>query len=121
MAFGQGMHVPLLSDLSSFVTAWLAGSGCHFGVADGLCPTTLARLAAKFAGVSLASLVRPDWLARAGSGRFMADLLFRAALPTSHLVLEASMETGWLAEPDDFHRPAYYLTLARREKRLFVC
>ncbi len=115
------MHVPLLSDVSSPAAARLAGSSCGFNFVCALCRTATASVAALLAHLSFASAVRSRRFARTGAGRFVADLLFRAAFPPSHLVLEASMEAGRLAKPNDFHCHLHGCTVAGREKRLLVC
>ena len=71
--------------------------------------------------LSSASAVRHCWFARAVAGRFVAHLLFRAALPASHLVLETSMETGRVAEPDHFRHNLHDCIVAGGKKRLFFC
>ena len=51
----------------------------------------------------------------------MADLLFRAVVSPSDLVLQAAMEIGRLAEPNNFHRAFSKLAVGGDEARILVC
>src|SRR5580693_8816192 len=121
MDFRQRMHVLLLPNVSSLAYARLAGSNCGFNYVCTLCPAATASLAALLAYLSFALAVRSHRFARPDRGRLMANLLFRAIVSSSDLVLETSMETGRLAESVHFHRPAHHLALGCGETRIFVC
>ena len=115
------MHVLLLSNVSSFADARLAGGHCGFDIVCALGPAAAAGLAALFAHLSFAPAVRSHRFARPDHWRLVADLLFRAIVSPSNLVLETPMETGRLAKPNHFHRAISNLALGGDEERLFVC
>ena len=53
--------------------------------------------------------------------RSLADLLQRAGLPSSDMVLEKSVEVGWLAEPDHLPDHFHRLDQTRDFSRQFSC
>jgi hypothetical protein len=117
----EGNELRVLPQVSPSAFAWRAGRVVECGSVDVVCKTTLARGGVESRHVSSSFAVRFAWLARTVGCRFVADLLWRTAIPSSHLDLERPMEIGRLAKPDHFSGAVQRSDLDCVEARALIC